>query len=135
MIKLSKKWDYALKAIFYIANIEEELIHIKDISMHQWISESLLRRIIADLEKGRILKTVKGRNGWVQLSRSPSEITIYQILEAIGEDLGITECTIGEFCEHQDTCYTTDVFWDLQRGFNSLLKMYTVEKALKKDSQ
>lgn len=132
MIKLSKKWDYALKAICYIADRPLELVHIKDISISEEISESMLRRIIADMERGWILRTVKGRNGWVQLAKAPAQITVYAILESVWEELGLTDCTKWIYCEKKPDCYTTDVLGNLQRWFNALLKMQTLDKIVKK---
>ena len=132
MIKLSKKWDYALKAICYIADRPVDLVHIKDISTSEDISESMLRRLIADMERAGLLRTVKGRNGWVQLAKAPAQITMYAILESVWEELGLTDCTKGIYCEKKWDCYTTDVLGNLQRWFNALLKMQTLDKILKK---
>jgi len=51
MIKLSKKGDYGLKAMAYIANARGQLVKISDIAADLRISEAFLRRIIHALEK------------------------------------------------------------------------------------
>ncbi len=132
MIKLSKKWSYALKAIIYIACSYPEKINIKDISSSEKISENLLRRIIADLEKWWLVKTIKWRNGWVTLKMPADKITIYNILASVWEELWITECTRWDDCENISSCSTTSILSDLQKWFNSLLKMYTLDKIIKK---
>ena len=131
MIKLSKTWDLALKAVCYIAD-RNELVHIKDIALSESLSESLLRRIIADLEKWGIVETVKWRNGGVRLAKSAKLISIYHILDAVWEELGLADCTKDIYCAKKTDCYTTDALWSLQRGFNSLLKMHTLDKIIKK---
>ncbi len=132
MIKLSKTWDYALKATTYIADKSPRLVQIKEISTDQDISESHLRLIIADLNNGGILKTIRGRNGGVQLAKDPSKITVFDILQAVREELGITDCTKDIYCEKKSDCYTTDTLGNLQKGFNALLKMHTLDKIVKK---
>ena len=132
MIKLSKTWSYALKAVVYISESENKLVKIKDISVSLWISEALLRRIIADLEHAGILLTVKWRGGWVSLALEPNKISVYNLLHAVGEELWMTECTKGEYCENQESCSTTNFLWDLQKWFNTILKMYTIDKIIKK---
>ena len=67
MIKLSKKWSYAIKAVIFIAENYPKLQKIQDISESLNISESLLRRIIAELDKSWVLITTKGREWWVTL--------------------------------------------------------------------
>jgi DNA-binding IscR family transcriptional regulator len=47
-----------MKAMIFIAN-SNKLVHISDIASAESISESLLRRIISDLDKTGIVKTIK----------------------------------------------------------------------------
>lgn len=131
MIKLSQTWDDALKAICYIAD-RRNMVQIKDIVAHEWMSETCLRRIIPDLHKAGILIAKQWRGGWVMLGMDASQISVYDVLLAVWEELWLTDCTKDIYCEKKDDCYTTDVLWNLQRGFNSLLKMQTLDKIIKK---
>ena len=131
MIKLSQTWDDALKAVCYIAD-RDYLVQIKDIVEHEGMSEACLRRIIADLSTGWILETKQWRNGWVQLAKPANQISIYDIFAAVGEEMGITDCTKDIYCEKKSNCYTTDVLGNLQKGFNTLLKINTLDKIIKK---
>lgn len=132
MLKLSKKWSYAVKAVIYIANAWDKLVKVWDIAKDEDISESLLRRIISDLEKVHILSTVKWRNWGVRLGKLPTQISTYDILESIWEELSITDCTKWIDCDKHSSCSTTSLFWSLQTGFNTLLKIYTLDKIIKK---
>lgn len=131
MIKLSRTWDDALKAVCYITD-RDDLVQIREIAEHEKISETCLRRIIADLNTGGILTTIRGRGGGVKLAKKPEKISVYDIFVAVWEEVGITDCTRGDTCEKIDTCYTTDVLGNLQRWFNALLKMQTLDKIIKK---
>ena len=131
MIKLSQTWDDALKALCYIAD-KEGLVHIKDIAVSQGMSETCLRRIIPELHKAGILITKQGRGGWVTLGMEAAQISLYDIFLAVGEEIGITDCTKDIYCDKKWECYTTDILWNLQRGFNSLLKIHTLDKIVKK---
>lgn len=131
MLKLSKKWSYAVKAMIYIAESQEELVRIWDIAQKENISLGMLRRIISDLEKKELIITKQGRNGWISLHKEIHKISTYDILSAVWEELGITECTRGEDCSNHESCSTTNLFTSLQSWFNSLLKMYTLDKIIK----
>ena len=130
MLKLSKKWWYAMKAMIFIAN-SNKLVHVSDIASSESISESLLRRIISDLDKTGIVETIKWRNGWVKLGKQVNKISVYDILNSVGEELWITDCTKWEYCDRTEVCSTTDFLGKLQTWFNSLLKMYTLDKIIK----
>ena len=132
MIKLSKKLWYALKAIIYIAEKNDELIKITDISNDLDISESLLRRIISELDKSWILITTKWRSGWVKLWMEFNDISVYDVLNSIWEELWISDCTKWIYCDKIDSCKTTDLLWNLQKTFNQILKLQTLDKIIKK---
>jgi len=131
MLKLSKKGWYALKAVIYVAENQSELIKIIDLSKDLNISESLLRRIISDLDKSWILITIKGRMWWVKLWMETKDISVYDILNSIGEELWITDCTKWLLCENNDHCSTTHLLWNIQKSFNWILKLQTLDKILK----
>lgn len=131
MIKLSQTWDDALKALCYIADRDDQ-VQIKDIVASQGMSETCLRRIIPDLQKAGIVISKQGRGGGILLGREASNISLYDIFIAVWEEVGITSCTKDEYCEKKESCYTTDALGQLQRGINSLLKMHTLDKIIKK---
>lgn len=132
MIKLSKKWDYGLKAMVYLWKKQGETVKISDIAQDLGISVLFLRRIIHDFEKAHLLQTFQGRNGGVKLVRELKTISLYDIFLSLGEELHITDCTAGVYCQNKESCITTDVLWGLQKGFNSLLHLYTLDKIIKK---
>ena len=131
MLKLSKKWWYALKAVIFIAENDNELIKISDLSNALNISESILRRIISDLGKSLILMTIKWRVWWVQLGMDIKDISVYDILNSTWEELWITECTKWLLCENSEKCSTIDLLWNLQKSFNWILKLQTLDKIIK----
>lgn len=132
MIKLSKKWSYAIKSIIYIASNKQEITKISQISKDLSISESLLRIIVFNMQKNWILQTIKWRNWWVKIIKNLKEINLYDILKSCEEDLSITECTAWIFCQNQWTCITTKLLNSLQKNFTSILKLYTLDKIIKK---
>jgi len=75
------------------------------------MSETCLRQIIPDLHKAWILISKQWRWGGVQLSLEPKQVSVYDILLAVWEELGLTDCTKDIYCEKKDDCYTTDVLW------------------------
>jgi len=131
MLKISKKWTYALKAVFYLS-WECKIFTVSEIAENQKISVSLLRRIIANLEKTGIIKTIKWRNWWVMLWKEKNKISVYDILFSVWEELWITDCTKWITCSNKDICLTTDFFHSLQINFNGILKLYTLDK-IKRD--
>ena len=131
MLKLSKKWSYALKSVIFIAE-NNKLLKIQDISKKLNISESLLRRIISELEKSWILITSKWRNWWVGLWMELNQISVYDILNSVWEELWVSNCTKWVFCENLENCNTTTLLSNIQKSFNWILKLQTLDKIIKK---
>jgi len=131
MIKLSKQWSYALKAVFYIAK-KNTLLNVSSISSELNISLWMLRRIIAWLEKWWILKTIKWRNWWVMIWKRLENISVFDILYYSGEELSIRDCTKWIKCVNKAWCSTIWLMKWLQRWFNTLLKINTLDKLIKK---
>lgn len=43
------------------------------------------------------------------LGMEASQISLYDIFLAVGEEIGIADCTKDIYCDKKDDCYTTDV--------------------------
>lgn len=132
MIKLSSKWNHAIKAVMFLIKNEEWLINISQIAKEENISESLLRRIIADLDRANIVTTIKWRNWWIYIERDIKTISLYDILNAVWEDLWIKECSSWEKCYDSVSCNVFPVYNELQKSFNAILKIYTLDKIKKR---
>lgn len=133
MLKLSKKWWYALKAVLYVAENNESLLKISNLAEDLSISESLLRRIISDLDKSCIITTIKWRSWGIKIGMELKDISVYDILNSVWEELWITDCTKWYFCDNLEFCNTTDFLINIQKSFNGILKLNTLDKIIKKD--
>ncbi len=134
MIKLSTKWDYAIKTIIYLLKNNTSLVKISEISSDQKLSESLLRRVVADMERNSIIETLKWRNWWIKISKDLSTISIYDVLSSVWEELWISDCTKWVYCDNIDGCQTTGLYSLIQKSLNWVLKLYTLDKIIKKES-
>ncbi len=132
MIKLSKKWDYGLRAISYLAAHKWKQIKTAYIAKELWVSETFLRRIINDFEKAHLITTLKWRNGGVFFEKESREVSLYDIFLSLWEDLVLTDCTGWIFCKNEEKCITNLVLLSIQKWFLALLKIYTLDKIIKK---
>lgn len=105
---LTTKARYAVIAIIEIAdNKENKPVSLLSISQKQDISLSYLEQIFARLRESGIVKSVKGPGGGYILGKIHQEITISDIIKAIGEPIKMTRCskekksciTIGTKCK------------------------------------
>lgn len=94
MLKLTKKVDYGLMAIAYIAsNYNEKVVNTKEIAEAYDIPLELLAKILQRMVKGGIITSVSGPKGGYSLSLNPSAITVAKIIETLNGDLNILDCS------------------------------------------
>ena len=93
MLKLTKKIDYGLMAITYIAwNYENRVVNTKEIAEAYNIPLELLAKILQRMVKGGVITSVSGPKGGYTLSMSPSDITVAQIMKTLEGNLNILGC-------------------------------------------
>ena len=116
-MKLSTKTRYGVRALFDMAFHTGTLpAQIKDISRRQEISPRYLEQIFQGLKRAGLLRSRRGPQGGYQLTRSPSEITLLQIIQATEGPLALVDC-VGESrgrkkkCQFDHRC-VTQLIWN-----------------------
>ncbi len=97
---------YALLALAYLAQKEKKLIKVNEISERQNVPKAFLSKIFHTLAKKKILHSYKGPMGGFSLREDPKKISLYQVVEALGEEDTYQRCIIrpGSCEEYEDPC-------------------------------
>lgn len=109
-MQLHNTTQYAIRILSYIAkNGSSRLYSAKELSDTLNIPYKFLTKIMMNLVKSDFVESIKGREGGYKLSKSSSEISIYDILNAFKElndekkcILGIGECDGNNKCALHD---------------------------------
>ncbi len=106
MMKISRKADYALRAVIYLSQQPLSEIHmIGSISDATGVSRDFMAKILKDLSVRGIVKAQKGANGGYKLSLLPEEISFKDVIEAIEGPIEINECVPdASLCTRVGTC-------------------------------
>lgn len=106
MLRLTKKADYGLMALKYLAeHVSEGAQSAKDVAEAYHIPPQLLAKILQTLTRGGILISTAGTNGGYALARPASDISAFEVIRAIDGPLFITSCiTIHGTCDLHGTC-------------------------------
>lgn len=93
MLKFSKKTDYGLIAIRYLAGHDgEKLASTKAIADECHIPGELLAKILQRLAKQGIVVSHNGTHGGYSLGKDLADITIGDVVDAIEGPFAIAEC-------------------------------------------
>jgi Rrf2 family protein len=93
MLRFTKRSDYALMAIHYIAVHEDGgAVSAKRIAEEFSIPPELLAKILQRLAKQRLITSQNGPKGGYVLARRAMEITVGQVVRALEGPINIVEC-------------------------------------------
>jgi Rrf2 family protein len=94
-MRISKKCQYALKAIFELAwRNPGEPIKIHDIADAQRISPRFAEIILNELKHGGFVESRRGNEGGYLLARDTRELTVLEIIECIGGLISVASDTV-----------------------------------------
>jgi Rrf2 family protein len=125
MIRISKKVEYALIALRYIANSENRLVTSNEISQKLELSRELTAKILQNLKGRGILISNQGIKGGYQLNVEPDEISLFDVIEIIDGKIALVECMDKKSdieCSLFKDCKIRGTIAKLQREFSKLLK-------------
>jgi Rrf2 family protein len=75
-MKISKKTDYALRALFAIAELKDNSISIRELAESTDVPRRFLENIMLEMNRAGWVKSTTGRYGGYTLAKASSEITL-----------------------------------------------------------
>lgn len=102
---LSKKAQYAIKALEYLANrYEQGPVLISEISEKKHIPLKFLENILLELRKADILESKKGKGGGYLLKNSPEQTTVASVIRIIDGPIAMLPCVSLYFYQPCENC-------------------------------
>ena len=106
----SKKCEYGLQAVLYLAATDEDYIcSSEEISNKLLIPREFTSKILQSLTESKIIESRKGKAGGFKLAKKASELKLIDVVIAIDGDeifnncvMGFTNCTKDKKCMLHD---------------------------------
>ena len=125
---LSKKSQYALKALSYLVEKQQEgPILISEISEKKKIPLKFLENILLELKKAEILDSKKGKGGGYFFSKNPQDISLARIIRLVNGPIALLPCVSLNFYEKctnctEDHCSLHDVLIEVRDATLAILE-------------
>ena len=132
-MELNTRGRYAVMAMADLAkNGSEIAVSLPAVAERQGISLAYLEQLFVPLRREGIVQSVRGRSGGYRLARSASDITIAEIMFAVGEPVEMTRCAAIEFggCVHNAKCLTHNLWRALSDHIVDFLSQTSLQDIL-----
>jgi Rrf2 family protein len=135
MLKLSKKTEYALMAVKFIAKKpDHHSATAKEISEGYNIPYDLLSKVLQQLTKRKVIQSFQGIKGGYSLLKTPDNLTLIDVIRAVEPNYQITECMQNsgneKDCTYFDCCMIRDPLAKVQKEIDRLFRSVTIHQIL-----
>ena len=124
MLRLTKKADYGLMALKYLAEQPRSAaLSAKDVAEAYHIPPQLLAKILQRLAKVGLVRSTAGMNGGYTLARDADSITVFEVIHAVDGSLFLTACSSGpKPCDLTESCTIKEPMARVNESITELLK-------------
>ena len=131
-MQVSRTLDYAVRSLTYLGRDPIGRFSIKEISQNQHIPLNYLAKVMRKLVNRGIVRSMVGPEGGYVLRKSPREITLREVYEAIEGDFRMIDCMEKDsICILYENCAQLPVWDRLQISMIKILESTTLEDMLK----
>lgn len=87
-MKLTTRGHYSVKALLDLALLPDYgPASVRTIAKRQNLPAPYLEKLLIEMRRAGLVRSIRGTQGGYQLGRSPAHISLGQILEAVGETI------------------------------------------------
>lgn len=136
MMELTRKSDYAIRGIVYLAGKPIDKIYLlSDIAAAVDVPPTFLAKIFQQFSKIGLVKSFRGTGGGFMLGRPPENITLLEVVEAVEGPIIPNRCVvIPSDCERSGICTVHPVWVRVQEEVRRVLSGVTLKDLATKDN-
>ena len=127
---ISKSTAYGIRALAYIAgHLDSKLCGLQEIADSERIPPVYLRKVLGELRRHRLLRSVKGLHGGYELARPAEKITLWEVFRVLEPDPYLDDCILGRgMCNAADACALHQDWQRLRKEIVGLLQGKTISE-------
>jgi len=104
-MKFNKTTEYALRILSYMAKDEKKSYSTSEIYDALKIPFRYLRRLMTDMTKTGLIKSIQGKYGGFQFEKKINDISMFDIVKSSDENYFNTQCFFGfQTCSLNNIC-------------------------------
>jgi len=128
---ITRKTDYAVRCILYLAQTDEQMANVTEVSRRMHIPKTFLANIFQSLAKAGLVESSRGMHGGFQLAKKPADISLLDIMAAIQGPSCINVCAVdSRKCKRSGVCSVHPVWSDLRKEVDRRLQEQTIARLI-----
>jgi len=133
-VRISRKAEYALRALVAMAR-QAKSWQIHELSAQENIPIKFLEQILLALRHAGLLTSKRGVGGGYSLRKTPSEISVGEVIRILDGPLAIVPCTVETpleacTCPDRQTCPLRLMMTTVRRDLAGMLDGRTIQDML-----
>jgi Rrf2 family protein len=135
MLRFTKRADYGLMAVHYIAVHEDNgVVSAKRIAEEFHIPPELLAKILQRLAKKKLIASQNGPKGGYALARRPTEISVGDVVRALEGPINIVSCLeASSDCPQMARCNLRRPVQKIQAAISQVLDTMSLAELVSAD--
>ena len=130
-MRFSTRTRYGLRFLIRLASTQDLRLQLGVAAKEEKISSGYLEQIVRALRPLKILKAGRGVGGGYQLCKSPADIRLDDVIQALEGGISPVSC-LTSYCPRQDICTTREFWEDMDRHLRGYLHSKTLQDLVKK---
>ena len=128
VLRISRKIDYAIRAMIHLASIPPgTVVPFREIGRQMDVPEDFLAKIMKTLVDQGIARSTRGPRGGYKLARPAESINVLQIIEAAEGPVAVNVCLDDDdACSRQSFCTMTSVWREGQERMLDVFRATTL---------
>lgn len=132
-MKLSPLEEYGLRCLIQLAQrgqLQSQPVTIRQISESEGLSTAYVGKLMFLLQRAALVQSTRGVQGGYVLAKTPGELTLHEIFEAL--DPGALDDVCDKFtgnessCVHSGDCAIKHAWFGLNEHINTYLRQVTL---------
>lgn len=128
MLRISKLTDYGTVVMVALAKKAQEMCSARDLAEMTHLALPTVSKLLKRLTAAGLLISTRGVMGGYQLQRPASEISVADIIYALDEQRGLTECSMSHHsCSLNHVCHIQQNWRAISSAIESALESVSLE--------
>ena len=136
-MEITRQADYAVRSMVHLAELPlDGRISTASISAAEGIPLPFLTKVISRLATAGLVTTSRGMGGGVSLGRSPEQISLLQVVEAVDGPIMLNHCLLRQgACERDAHCAAHEVWSEIQSRLVTELSSVTMKDLAERQNE